>query len=83
MKRVLTFDFGASSGRAIIATYDNGKLDLQEVHRFSNDAVMVNGYLYWDILRLYHEVKQGIIAQPFTQQRVQPWMLPAIREPQP
>ena len=54
MKRVLTFDFGASSGRAIIATYDNGKLDLKEVHRFSNDAVMVNGYLYWDVLRLYH-----------------------------
>ena len=62
MKRVLTFDFGASSGRAIIATYDNGKLDLKEVHRFSNDAVMVNGYLYWDVLRLYHEIKQGIVA---------------------
>lgn len=62
MKRVLTFDFGASSGRAIIATYDAGKLDLQEVHRFSNDPVMINGYLYWDILRLYHEIKQGIIS---------------------
>lgn len=62
MKRVLTFDFGASSGRAIIAKYERGKLDLQEVHRFNNDPVMVNGYLYWDILRLYHEIKQGIIA---------------------
>ena len=62
MKKVLTFDFGASSGRAIIATYDNGKLDLQEVHRFSNDPVMINGYLYWDVLRLFHEIKQGIVA---------------------
>lgn len=62
MKRVLTFDFGASSGRAIIAEYDGGKLNMQEVHRFTNDPVMVNGYLYWDILRLYHEIKQGIIA---------------------
>ncbi|MBR0277449.1 MAG: rhamnulokinase [Clostridia bacterium] len=62
MKRVLTFDFGASSGRAIIASFDNGKMGLKEVHRFFNDPVMVNGFLYWDILRLYHEIKQGIIA---------------------
>ncbi len=62
MKRILTFDFGASSGRAIIATYENKKMTLKEVHRFSNDPVMINGYLYWDILRLFHEIKQGIIA---------------------
>ena len=62
MKKVLTFDFGASSGRAIIASYENGKINMREVHRFSNDPVMVNGYFYWDILRLYHEIKQGIIA---------------------
>ena len=58
MRRVLTFDFGASSGRAIIASYDNGKLDMKEVHRFTNDPVMINGVLYWDILRLFHEIKR-------------------------
>lgn len=62
MKKVLTFDFGASSGRAIIASYENGKINMREVHRFSNDPVAVNGYFYWDILRLYHEIKQGIVA---------------------
>lgn len=61
MKRVLAFDFGASSGRAIIGTYDNGKISLEEVHRFSNDPVTVNGTMYWDVLRLFHEIKQGII----------------------
>lgn len=62
MRRVLAFDFGASSGRAMIASYENGEFKLKEVHRFSNDAVMVNGVLYWDVLRLFHEIKQGIVA---------------------
>lgn len=61
MKKVLAFDFGASSGRAIIGSFDNGKITLQEVHRFSNDPVKLNGTLYWDVLRLFHEIKQGIV----------------------
>ena len=59
-KRILAFDFGASSGRAIIGHFDGKKIDLQEVHRFSNDPVSVGGTVYWDVLRLFHEIKQGI-----------------------
>ena len=59
--KVLAFDFGASSGRAILATYEDGKLTLEEMHRFSNDPVMVHGTFYWDVLRLFHEIKQGIL----------------------
>ncbi len=59
-KRILAFDFGASSGRAMIATYDGSRIDLKEVHRFTNDPVLVRGTLYWDTLRLFHEIKQGI-----------------------
>ena len=59
-KRILAFDFGASSGRAMIATYDGDRIDLKEVHRFTNDPVLVGGTLYWDTLRLFHEIKQGI-----------------------
>lgn len=61
MNKVLAFDFGASSGRAILSTYENGKLTLDEIHRFSNDPVMVHGTFYWDILRLFFEIKQGIL----------------------
>lgn len=60
-KRVLSFDFGASSGRAILATLENGKISLKEVHRFSNDPVSINGTFYWDVLRLFHEIKQGLL----------------------
>ncbi|HNX13730.1 MAG TPA: rhamnulokinase family protein [Oscillospiraceae bacterium] len=59
-KKVLAFDFGASSGRAVIGSLTDGKITLEEIHRFSNDPVTVNGTLYWDFLRLYHEILQGI-----------------------
>lgn len=59
-KRVLAFDFGASSGRAVIGTFDGGKIHLEEIHRFSNDPVNVCGVFHWDVLRLFHEIKQGI-----------------------
>ena len=61
MKKVLAFDFGASSGRAMLATFDGETFAMEEIHRFSNDPVYVNGVLYWDILRLFHEIKQGIL----------------------
>lgn len=60
-KRVLAFDFGASSGRAVIGSFDGNKITLTEVHRFSNEPVKVGKTIYWDILRLFHEIKQGII----------------------
>ena len=59
-KRVLAFDFGASSGRAIIGHFDGENIRLEEVHRFSNDPVSMNGTLYWDVLRLFFEIKQGL-----------------------
>ena len=59
--KFLAFDFGASSGRAMLATFDGEKITLEEKHRFSNDPVSVNGDLHWDILRLFFEIKQGIL----------------------
>ena len=59
--KFLAFDFGASSGRAILAKFDGNKLELEEKHRFSNDPVDINGNLHWDVLRLFFEIKQGIL----------------------
>jgi len=59
--KVLAFDFGASSGRAMLFTYDGTTLDIQEMHRFANDPVVVGENFYWDVLRLFHEIKIGIL----------------------
>lgn len=57
----LAFDFGASSGRAIVGSFDGEKIELNEIHRFQNDPVMVGGTMYWDVLRLFFEIKQGLL----------------------
>ena len=61
MRKMLSFDFGASSGRAILGTLENGVLKMEEMHRFNNDPVEINGMFHWDILRLFFEIKQGIL----------------------
>ena len=60
MGTYLAFDLGASSGRGIVGAFDGEKLTLKEIHRFSNDPVVVRGSMYWDVLRLFFEIKTGI-----------------------
>ncbi len=59
--KVLAVDYGASGGRVMLGKYDGERITVQEIHRFSNDPVTVNGTMYWDVLRLFHEMKQGMI----------------------
>lgn len=63
---VLAFDFGASSGRAMLGRFDGERITLEEVHRFGNDPVYVNGTLYWDTLRQLFEIKQGLTKAKHT-----------------
>jgi len=56
----LAFDFGAESGRALLGTLENGKISLQEVHRFPNGMLTVRGRYHWNIFRLYEEIKKSI-----------------------
>lgn len=59
--KVLAFDLGGSSGRAVIGSFDGSKIELKEIHRFSNDPVTINETMYWDVLRLFYEIKQGLL----------------------
>ncbi len=59
-KKYLAIDFGASNGRATICSFDGSKLNVEEVHRFNNQPVYANKVLYWDILRLYFELKVSL-----------------------
>ncbi|MCL5985693.1 MAG: rhamnulokinase [Actinobacteria bacterium] len=56
----LAFDLGAESGRAILAIFDGKKFTTEEIDRFFNEPVLFNGTLYWDVLRLMFNVKNGI-----------------------
>ena len=60
MSHYLAIDLGAESGRALLGTLSAGKLSVEELHRFPNTPVRVPGALYWDILRLWHEIQHGI-----------------------
>lgn len=59
-KYVLAFDFGASSGRAMVGQYDAGKLVVEEVHRFPNYPKEVAGEYAWDLAYLFEQILEGI-----------------------
>ena len=53
-------DLGAESGRVMLGTLENGRLELEEIHRFSNGPARVLGTLRWDTLRIFEELKRGL-----------------------
>lgn len=59
-KKYLAIDFGASSGRHIIGSLENGKMVLKEMHRFDNGPKKVNGHLCWDLDYLFGEIMTGL-----------------------
>lgn len=53
-------DLGATSGRTIIGGINDGKVELEELTRFPNNLIEVNGHFYWDIYALYFEIIKGL-----------------------
>lgn len=58
--KMLAIDLGASSGRGIVGSFDGDKITLRENHRFPNEPVIAAGQFTWDILRIYHEIKNAL-----------------------
>jgi rhamnulokinase len=54
------FDLGATSGRSILATLQNGKITLKELTRFPNKIIRVGDKFYWNIYSLFEELKNGL-----------------------
>jgi rhamnulokinase len=59
---VAAVDLGASSGRVVAGLLAGERTQLREMHRFPNTPVRVSGTLYWDILRLYQGILDGLQA---------------------
>lgn len=56
----LAVDLGASGGRVVSGAFDGRLLELEEIHRFENGPVSMNGQLVWDLVRLWQEVIAGL-----------------------
>jgi rhamnulokinase len=59
-KYYLAVDLGAESGRVMLGTLREGNLSLEEIHRFQNRAVTMQGHLHWDLPRLEAEIFVGL-----------------------
>jgi rhamnulokinase len=56
----LAFDLGAESGRAVVGTLGDQRIKTEEVHRFPNTPIRVANSIYWDVPRLWNEMKYAI-----------------------
>ena len=74
---VAAVDLGASGGRVMAGRVSESGIALHEVHRFGNRPVSAGGTLYWDILRLYADVQDGLRAAaheyPLTSAGIDSW----------
>jgi len=60
MSNYLAIDLGAESGRAILGVLEDGRLRLEELHRFLNQPVRLPDGLYWDSFRLFFDILEGL-----------------------
>src|SRR5262249_62024286 len=56
----LASDLGADGGGGSVGRLAGGALALDEIRRFPNQPIRQNGSLYWDILRLWSEMRQAL-----------------------
>ena len=53
-------DLGATSGRVILAEINNGKISIEEIHRFPDPIIQMQGHFYWDFPAIYKSVVEGL-----------------------
>lgn len=59
-KYYLAIDIGASSGRHILGSMENGRMELEEIYRFENGMKRDGDHLFWDVKKLGEEIINGI-----------------------
>ncbi|MBE6213441.1 MAG: rhamnulokinase [Rikenellaceae bacterium] len=53
-------DLGATSGRVILSTISDGKIALEEIYRFPDPIIEMQGHFYWDLPAIYQSVIKGL-----------------------
>lgn len=64
-RHVLVMDYNTTFGRAVLAHYNGERLQLEDVHRFENEPIRIGNTVFWDILRLLHELKTSLLRANF------------------
>ncbi len=60
IRHFVAIDLGATSGRVILATISGGKIEMEEVHRFPDTIIQMQGHFYWDLPAIYKSVLEGL-----------------------
>ena len=58
----LAFDIGATSGRSLLGTLDNERLQMKELTRFPNQMLQIGDHFHWNIYSLFEHLKAGLAA---------------------
>lgn len=61
-KSFLAFDLGATSGRTILGSLENGRLQMKELTRFPNQMLQIGHHYHWNIYSLFEHLKAGLAA---------------------
>lgn len=63
MSTVLSFDLGATSGRGVVFSLNNGKLTEEKIYRFKDYQLIdsTKKQIYWNIDKMISEIKQIIV----------------------
>jgi len=59
-KNYVAIDMGATSGRVILATLDNCKIEMETIHRFPTPLIHIGGHYYWNIYSIYSDIIHGL-----------------------
>ena len=57
----LAIDLGATSGRSVLLTLADGKIEMQELSRFPNQILEIQGKYYWNVYSIFQSVKEALV----------------------
>lgn len=66
----LAFDIGATSGRAVVAQFNDDRLTTREIHRFPNNILEMQGRLYWNVYQIYEELRKALMICALEKMRI-------------